>query len=86
MTQIANIQARLDFTLKTIEFDHDPTLTELNVIQESLSNWEEWRVVVSKPVFTVSSWCYLCQRSHISPEVCPSNGTWITTTQGTVTA
>lgn len=82
MIQIANIQAKLDFTMKTIEFDRDPTFEEIHAVQEALANWKQWRIVVSKMVMTTtpyvgwSSWCFACGRSHGNFEVCPNNATW----------
>lgn len=91
MIQIVETKARLNFTDKTIEFDQNPSLADVRLIQESLANWEKWRIVVApgptitvtpnvnptwKEWYTAKSWCQACGREHGNFEVCPNNATW----------
>lgn len=52
MIQVLNTKAKLDFTNKTIEFEGDYRLSDLRLIQESLKDWREWRVINNAAVIT----------------------------------
>jgi hypothetical protein len=45
MFALVHATAKVDFLNKTIEFESDFKLSDIRLIQESLVNWEEYRIV-----------------------------------------
>lgn len=47
------MKAKLDFENKTIELECQPTLKEVQMFQQHIQNWQEWRIIA--PVLTVTN-------------------------------